>query len=58
MRAAERDLAAAHAERLPAVSVSEVKEMRHELQKAHESHEIPEQSQEVLHMTELEGAKP
>jgi hypothetical protein len=43
---------------VPAVAVSEVKEMRHELDKEHEAHEIPERSQELLHMSELEGAKP
>jgi molybdopterin-containing oxidoreductase family membrane subunit len=39
---------------LPAVAVQEVKEMRHELEKAHERHEIPEFSQELIRRMELE----
>ena len=43
---------------VPAVAVSEVKELRHEIEMEHEKGLLPPGSQEVVHESELEGAKP
>ena len=43
---------------IPAVAVSEVKELRHEIEHEHKLGILPEGSQEVVHETEMEGAKP
>jgi molybdopterin-containing oxidoreductase family membrane subunit len=43
---------------LPAVALSEVKELRHELEHEHAHGEIPPGSQQLVHLTEMEGAKP
>ena len=43
---------------VPAVAVSEVKELRHEIELEHEKGLLPPGSQEVVHESELEGAKP
>ncbi|MFL5366458.1 MAG: NrfD/PsrC family molybdoenzyme membrane anchor subunit [Myxococcales bacterium] len=43
---------------IPAVAVSEVKELRHEIEMEHEHGLLPPGSQEVVHESELEGAKP
>jgi len=43
---------------VPAVAVSEVKELRHEIQHEHEHGLLPPGSQEIVHESELEGAKP
>jgi molybdopterin-containing oxidoreductase family membrane subunit len=43
---------------IPAVAVSEVKELRHEIDHEHHTGILPPGSQEVIHETEMEGAKP
>jgi len=43
---------------IPAVAVSEVKELRHEIEHEHHTGILPPGSQEVIHETEMEGAKP
>jgi molybdopterin-containing oxidoreductase family membrane subunit len=43
---------------IPAVAISEVKELRHEIEMEHEKGLLPAGSQEAVHESELEGAKP
>jgi Ni/Fe-hydrogenase subunit HybB-like protein len=43
---------------IPAVAVSEVKELRHEIEHEHHTGILPPGSQEIIHETEMEGAKP
>ena len=42
---------------IPAVGVQEVKELRHELHKEHAHHQIPEFSQELIAITEMESGR-